>query len=130
MRAWLIIAVLCCSLILASCGGSMITEPQDVVFPDSNVSFRGQVLPFLAVTCGVSGCHGDVSAAAGIRLTSYSTLLFDRPNLVVPGKPDESLTIQVLDGRLLHPWGNIQSVVSSSQVRGMRTWILEGAINN
>lgn len=130
MRSLFIIASLLSALVLVSCDGSMITEPQDVVFPDSNVSFRGQVLPFLAVTCAVSGCHGDIGAAAGIRLTSYSTLLFDRPNLVVPGKPDESLLMQVLDGRLLHPWGNIQAVVSTSQVRGMHTWINEGALNN
>lgn len=130
MKGLLVVAVITFGLIASACDGDMITEPQDVVFPDSNVSFRGQVLPFLAVTCAAGGCHGDINAAAGIRLTSYSTLLFDRPNLVVPGKPDESLIVQVLDGRLLHPWGRITSVVSPSQVNGIRTWISEGALNN
>lgn len=130
MRALLIICAFSGLLMLASCDGSVITNPQDITFPDSNVSFRGQVLPFLALSCGVGGCHGDISPAAGIRLTSYSTLLFDRPNLVVPGKPDESLIVQVLEGDLLHPWGNLRTTVSSSQIRGMRKWIEEGAINN
>lgn len=130
MRVLLIILSLLSLTALPSCDGSVITNPQDIAFPDSNVSFRGQVLPFLALSCGVGGCHGDVSPAAGIRLTSYSTLLFDRPNLVVPGKPDESLIVQVLEGDLLHPWGNLRTTVSSSQIRGMRTWITEGALNN
>jgi len=130
MQALLIICAFSSLLMLASCDGSVITNPQDITFPDSNVSFRGQVLPFLALSCGVGGCHGDISPAAGIRLTSYSTLLFDRPNLVVPGKPDESLIVQVLEGDLLHPWGNLRTTVSSSQIRGMRKWIGEGAINN
>lgn len=129
----LVVAVLLLSVAmlgLPACDSSTITEPQDVVFPDSNVSFRGQVLPFMAVTCGVGGCHGDVAPAAGIRLTSYSTLMFDRPNLVVPNKPDESLIIQVLDGRLAHPWGSLHTVITAAQIKGMRTWILEGALNN
>ena len=130
MRLVLIILALAGALSLTSCDGSMITNPDDIVFPDSNVSFRGQVLPFLALSCGFGGCHGDVSPAGGIRLTSYSTLLFDRPNLVVPGKPDESLNMQVLDGQLQHPWGNLQTTVSASHKRGMRTWIVEGALNN
>lgn len=131
MRPIILVALLACAaLLFPACDGSTITEPQDVVFPDSNVSFQGQVLPFLAVTCGVGGCHGDVAPAAGIRLTSYSTLMFDRPNLVVPGKPDESLIIQVLDGRLAHPWGNLQTLVSTAQIKGMRTWVVEGALNN
>lgn len=131
MRSILVIGLLvCAALLMPACDGSTITEPQDVVFPDSNVSFRGQVLPFMAVSCGVGGCHGDVAPAAGISLTSYSTLMFGRPNLVVPGKPDESLIIQVLDGRLVHPWGNLQTLVSAAQVKGMRKWISEGALNN
>ena len=131
MRPLVIAGILAtCAILMPACDGTTITEPQDVVFPDSNVSFRGQVLPFMSVTCGIGGCHGDIAPAAGIRLTSYSTLMFDRPNLIVIGKPDESLMIQVLDGRLAHPWGNLSSLVSAAQVKGMRKWILEGALNN
>ena len=35
-----------------------------------------------------------------------------------------------LDGRLARPWGNLSSLVSAAQVKGMRKWILEGALNN
>lgn len=126
----LVTSLLACSIILVSCDGATITEPQDVIFPDSNVRFRGHVQPFLAVTCATGGCHGDVNVAGGIRLTSYTTVMFDRPNLFVSTKPDESLVIHVLEGKIGHPVGDINRRVSSAQVKGMRQWVLEGALNN
>ncbi len=117
-------------LLLCACSGTTITQPQDVVFPDSNVRFRGHVLPFLTVTCANGGCHSDITAAAGIRLTSYSTIMFDRPNLIVPSRPNESVIIQILEGVLPHPFGNLQQRVTANHVRGMRQWVAEGALNN
>ena len=119
-----------CTLMATSCGDNMVTEPGDVLFPDTNVSFRAHVQPFLAVSCGVGGCHADVNPAGRIRLTSYSTLMFDRANLIVPGKPDESLVIQVLNGVFAHPWGLIQDRINANHKRGMAQWVLEGALNN
>lgn len=118
------------ALLLVSCGDNMITQPGDVIFPDTNVSFRAHVQPFLAVSCGVGGCHSDVNPAGRIRLTSYTTLMFDRANLVVPNRPDESLIIQVLDGVFSHPWGLLQERINANHRRGMRQWVLEGALNN
>ncbi|MEN9281589.1 MAG: hypothetical protein RL594_524 [Bacteroidota bacterium] len=118
------------ALLLAGCGDNMITQPGDVIFPDTNVSFRAHVQPFLAVSCGVGGCHSDVNPAGRIRLTSYTTLMFDRANLVVPNRPDESLIIQVLDGVFSHPWGLLQERINANHRRGMRQWVLEGALNN
>jgi hypothetical protein len=115
---------------MAACSSSTITQPQDVVFPDSNVRFRGQVLPFLTVTCANGGCHSDITAAAGIRLTSYSSIMFDRPNLIVPSRPNESVIIQILEGVLTHPFGNLQQNITANHVRGMRQWVAEGALNN
>lgn len=118
------------SILSSGCNGNTITSPEDVVFPDTNVRFRGHVQPFLAVTCAVSGCHADLNAAGGIRLTTYSTVLFDRPNLIVPGRPEESTVIQVLTGILSHPVGDLQRRVNSNHVAGMRQWVTEGALNN
>lgn len=123
----LILAALC---VLCACSSNMITQPQDVVFPDSNVRFRGHVQPFLTVTCANGGCHSDITAAAGIRLTSYSSIMFDRPNLIVPSRPNESVIIQILDGILPHPFGNILQGVTANHIRGMRQWVTEGALNN
>ncbi len=116
--------------VLCACSSNMITQPQDVVFPDSNVRFRGHVQPFLTVTCANGGCHSDITAAGGIRLTSYSSIMFDRPNLIVPSRPNESVIIQILDGILPHPFGNIQQGITANHIRGMRQWVTEGALNN
>lgn len=121
---------LACALALTACTGSTITQPQDVIFPDSNVSFIGHVQPFLAVTCANAGCHNDMAAAGGIRLTSRFHVLFDRPNLCVPSKPDESIIIQVLDGTMRHDIGDLQQRVSPAQIKGLRQWVIEGALDN
>lgn len=126
----IVILALVVLAMMASCSSSTITQPEDVVFPDSNVRFRGHVLPFLTVTCANGGCHSDITAAAGIRLTSYSSIMFDRPNLIVPSRPNESVIIQVLDNILPHPFGNLQQRITANHIRGMRQWVSEGALNN
>lgn len=115
---------------LTSCSSQpMLTSPEQIVFPDSAVSYRNHVQPFLALTCAFSACHGDVNPAGGVRLTTYFTLFTDRANLVVPAAPDESLVIQVLDRRIPHSL-DVMRPVNSNHIAGMRRWILEGALNN
>ncbi len=120
-------AVFCCCSMLVGCPSGNVNNPDAIVFPDSAVSFRNHVLPFFTLRC--YPCHDEYNAAGGIRLSSYSTVMFDRPNLAVPYRPDESLLIKVLERQVLHTSGNIENV-PSAQTRGMRTWISEGAQNN
>jgi hypothetical protein len=56
--------------------------------------------------------------------------MFDRPNLIVPSRPNESVIIQILEGVLTHPFGNLQQNITANHVRGMRQWVAEGALNN
>lgn len=106
-----------------------LTGADQVIFPDSAVSYRNHVQPFMTFSCAFAGCHGDVNAAGGVRLTSYSNILFDRPNLIVPTKPDESLVIQVLDQRIPHSLDVLRGV-TANHITGMRRWVREGAKNN
>lgn len=112
---------------LIGCPQNTATDPQQIVFPDTLVSYRSHVAPFLALACGQ--CHGSATAAGGIILTDYSSLFFSRPNLVVKYAPEESLLNQVLEQTIAHPVGNLQ-VLPSNQVVGMRVWVAEGALNN
>jgi hypothetical protein len=104
-----------------------VTNPDNIEFPPSNVSYSRHVQPFFTLRC--YPCHDGYNAAGGIQLTTYSHVMFDRPNLVVPTRPDESLIMMVLDLRILHNSGNIGNI-PSSQTLGVRTWITEGALNN
>lgn len=114
---------------LAGCSTSTGPTGSDIMFPDTNIRFSASVQPFLITSCGFSGCHGDNNAAGGIRLTNYSSLFFDRPNLIVPGAPNESVLIQTLEGKIAHSIGGLE-YVTSNQIQGMRRWVLEGALNN
>ena len=122
-----IIAASSLGSLLIGCSDATVTDPNVVQFPDSAVSYRDHVDPFLTLTCG--DCHNSSLSAGDIDLTNYSSLMFDRPNLVVPGQPDESLIMMVLEGRVAHVVGNINQV-PTNHVNGMRTWIREGARNN
>lgn len=129
MRCLVAVAVTGWSMMVVSTSCTGVTQPQDVSFPDSNVSYVRHMQPFLGLSCAVGGCHDNSEPAAGINLTNYSGLMFDRPNLVVPSKPDESLLILSIEQRIPHPY-DIMSRVTDNQRRGVRRWILEGALLN
>ena len=104
------------------------THPEDVVFPESDVSYRTHVQPLFDVGCNFSGCHNTIDRAGNVSLASYFDLL-NTPGLVVPGEPGSSLLIQTLRGQQPHTF-SIQSIVDENQVEGVATWVEEGASNN
>lgn len=116
-------------ILLAAGACTGVTQPQDISFPDSAVSYVRHMQPFLNLSCANGGCHDNSDPSAGIRLTDYTGLMFSRGNLVVPSRPDESLLIQSLEQIIPHPY-DIMSRVTENQRRGVRTWILEGALFN
>ena len=110
---------------LASCNsGNTITQPRDVVFPDSNVSFVRHVQPLLQLGCAFNGCHAETSR---IPLDSYVNL-FRTPGLIVPGLPQNSMLWQVVAGQLPHTYP--LSSLTPNHRTGISVWIREGALNN
>jgi hypothetical protein len=126
-------ALLSCIIVAAAVSGcdssTSTTNPSDIVFPDTAVSYVRHVDPFLTLSCGFSGCHGEINPAGGVILTTYSGLMFSRPNNIVAGSPDESLVIQVLERVIPHP-DAVLTTVNANHRAGMRQWVLEGALNN
>jgi hypothetical protein len=111
---------------LAGCGANDLTNASQVVFPDSNVSFAGQVQPYLNLGCNVKGCHDAKRAEnQNIELTSFVNV---RATNVVnqPGDTNCNL-VAVIYGRQLH---QAQITANDNQRRGIRKWVLEGAKNN
>lgn len=107
-----------------------VSSNQNIVFPDTNVSFQNYVQPFMRITCSIEGCHSDNSQAGGRRMTDYASF-FEAVNagLVIPGNPEASRLIQILEHPELHS-GNVYWKATDNQVKGMKTWIKEGAKPN
>jgi hypothetical protein len=125
MRIFLIFII---SITLNSCSDNIITSPDQIIFPQENVSYQQQVRPLLELTCAFSNCHDSETAAAGVDVTSYFQLT-SRAGLIISGRPDNSLLIQILEGKQGHLL-TFQNRITDAQKRGVRKWVLEGALNN
>lgn len=95
--------------------------PQQGRLPGEDVpSFGTEIAPALQEKCVV--CHG---VAGGLNLSSYSWLMAggeDGPT-VVPGEPEDSLIIRVLEA------GHF-ATFSDQTMQTLREWIAAGAPNN
>ncbi|MEY3688870.1 MAG: hypothetical protein RIT37_432 [Bacteroidota bacterium] len=123
-----ILSIIVLVFTLNACSDTIITSPDQIVFPETNVSYQQQVRPLLELTCAFSGCHDTETAVAGIDVTGYFQLT-SRAGLIIPGRPDNSLLIQILEGKQGHLL-TFQNRISDAQKRGVRQWVLEGALNN
>jgi len=104
-------------------GNSNPVEPPQQEQP-LGVSFSKDVMPILAANCNQAGCHGDVSPAKGIALTTYAAVR----TLVRPGDSTNSKLYRQISGpRPKMPPGK---PLSSADVATIQKWIDEGALNN
>ena len=127
MKRVIVLVSIIFPLIVISCDTGP-TQPEDVVFPESNVSYVRHVQPLFDVGCNFSGCHNSVSRAGGLSLASYFDLI-NKPGVVLPGDADRSLLVQVIRQEQPHTF-LISSIVTSNQARGVALWVDEGASNN
>ena len=117
--------LLCVSL--CSCGSNDITNPDQIIFPDSGVKFGAQVQPFLTLSCNVSGCHDSPRADNhNVALTSYINV---RAINVVnqPGDTTCNL-VRIVLGRDFTHFAPIHPTLN--QQLGIKKWVLEGAKDN
>ena len=124
----LLYTLLLLTVILFSACSTGISEPQDIVFPESDVSYRLHVQPLFDISCSFSGCHDGVTRAGNLALRSYFDLL-DRPGMVRPGDSTHSLLVQVTSRRQPHT-APISRLILPEQARGIAIWVQEGASNN
>lgn len=124
-----VIFTCCMALIgLSACGDDLLTDPKQIVFPDSNVSYQRHVQPLLNLSCTYSGCHSSESRAAGLALTSYMEFI-DEPGLIIAGNPESSVLAQIFDNKLPHS-ATFQDRITRNHIDGIKKWIKEGALNN
>ncbi len=111
-----------------SCGDDVLTDPRQVVFPDTDVSYQQHVQPLFNLTCTYSGCHSSDTRAGNLALTTYMEFI-DSPGLIIEGNPESSVLVQVLEGRLPH-YVSFEERITQNHINGIRQWIKEGAQNN
>ncbi len=116
-----------------------ITEqnPNDIVFPDSGVSYGKHVEPLFLRACAFSGCHGaDTFDERRFSLDTYQHAT-SKAGIIVPCFPKEPCDpeasilvrrIEGLDGRPRMPLN--RTPLNDNQIKGIKTWIREGAQNN
>lgn len=117
--------------VFISCDDTVTIEDIDKKpIPTSNVSFSKHIYPVLNVKCNNSGCHNDESRAGGVSLTTWSNVT--DPRIVVRGDTTTSIlvwSISKLPGAKWMPPINYPPL-TQEQIRGIKTWIQEGAENN
>ena len=105
-------------------------EPPKISAPTAKetVSFASDVAPILIANC--NGCHYNATrVVGGLQFNMFSQILKggDNGNIIVPGKPDESLIIRKLRGMegARMPMGRPE--LPDAQIQLVATWIKEGA---
>jgi hypothetical protein len=118
------------ALLLSSdgCKDTGTTTADDIIFPDSNVSYTQHVQPLMALRCATYGCHDNTTRAGNLNLTTYMDMT-SRPGIVVPKDSKSSLLMQRIDGRLPHA-ANVPILLNQNQLNGIKRWIDEGAKYN
>ncbi len=110
----------------AACGGTV-----------EDVSFKDDVMPILGDYC--LQCHAGKGTQGNIHLDTYDRLMksryFNKPSpMVVPGEPENSRLYIVVSsnnpGVRMPPESFGFNKLDESDIRLIKTWILEGAKNN
>lgn len=116
---------------LSSCDDTVsIKDIDDKPMPASNVKFSEDIYPVLNAKCNRAGCHNDESRAGDVSLTTWSNVT--DPRLIVKGDTTTSLLVWCIDkvpGAKWMPPNNYPQL-TREQIRGIKTWIQEGAKNN
>lgn len=111
---------------IAGCTGA--TDPDQIVFPASNVSYSQNIEPYFALAC--VSCHDagnpsvDLSSWIAIR-GDLGVVVID--NTVPPtGDTIASSLVLVMYGEVQHP----SISANDNQREGIKQWVLKGGQNN
>ncbi len=90
------------------------------------VSYHSQIVPILKRSC--QGCHHPGDPNGDLIVTTYADLTRGgmAGEAIIPGKPDDSLLIQLISGDEPAMPQNMEPL-SAEEVEMFRRWILEGA---
>lgn len=115
-----------------------VTKIDEIVFPDSNISYAKHVQPLFFAACASAGCHesarkGNIENRGNdnLDLTLYAGLWNADYTIITPPDTSNSILVWCIEWR---PILNIypmppppKNQLSQNQIRGIKRWILEGA---
>ena len=113
-----------------------VTKLEDIVFPDSNISYAKQVQPLFYAACATAACHDNARKGTAenggndnLDLTLYSGLFKADNTIITPPDTSNSILVWCIEWR---PIVNIFPMpptkqLSQNQIRGIKKWISEGA---
>ncbi len=103
----------------------------EIVFPETNVSYGKHVQPLFDRACAFAGCHGPDTFLErnGFSLDSYQNMM-NRIDIVTPGDPENSKLIWRVEGTNGQQMPLYRQPLNDNQKRGLRRWVAEGAHNN
>lgn len=132
MKIFSIILLVISSVILFSNCDDTITnqDVDDRVIPDKDVSFSKHIYPLFQVKC--FSCHGNGVYEAGLDLTLRTRFVDGR--IVVPGDTITSILVWRINRPPRAGFAPMPPLytpqMNSNQIKGIKTWIAEGAKEN
>jgi len=112
-------------LIAQNCDDTLTsTDIDNLVMPDSNVSYLNHVAPVFEVKC--VPCHNDQRSEGGVNLSSWTHVT--DPRIVIPGDDSSSVLVWTIE-RIYEPMPPFESL-KRNHINGIRIWIREGAQYN
>jgi hypothetical protein len=122
-----IIVITTISIIFSAC--TWTTGGDELIFPETNVSYLLHVKPFFEQNCSYAPCHSGFDMAGGYAITEYHNVIAIA-GFIVPGNPNGSRLVQILEGTSPHFTNFYRGNIKDNYIKGIRQWIKEGAINN
>ena len=115
-------------LFAQSCDDSLTsTDVDNIVMPDSNVSYSKHIAPVFEVKCVL--CHNTSRKEAGLDLSSWLSATSD-PSIIARGSDSTSILVWAIEGFPPYPQMPPTGRMKENHIKGIRTWIREGALNN
>jgi len=117
-------------LINTGCDDTLTADEVDnIVMPDSNVSYAEHIAVVFEFNC--NRCHNSSQREGGVDLSTWSGIVAD-PRIVFPGSDSTSVLIWTIEYRPgFPPMPPLQyRGLVLNHIKGIRTWINEGAKNN
>ncbi len=99
----------------------------DIVFPDTGISYERQVQPLFNIGCAINGCHDASTRANSLDLSDYYGTTQSKFGVVRPYDTTNSRLIWSIEGKNSAIPMPPYRALNANQVHGLIRWILEGA---